>query len=77
MLDMINDRRNSETKVEKHDLFSSLLDGNDDEDFEESGDTKLTDRELLGMRILSCPFCELVALNKLSCRQHFHLSTGR
>ncbi|KAK0239242.1 cytochrome P450 [Armillaria nabsnona] len=46
MLEMIRARRTAE-KEERYDLFSSLLDANDDEDLLE-GETKLTDRELLG-----------------------------
>ena len=45
MLEMCTERRNATTKVEKHDLFSSLLDASDDE---ADGGAKLTDRELLG-----------------------------
>ncbi|PBK99821.1 cytochrome P450 [Armillaria gallica] len=46
MLEMIRARRTAE-KEERYDLFSSLLDANDDEGLLE-GETKLTDRELLG-----------------------------
>lgn len=52
MLEMIRARRTAE-KEERYDLFSSLLDANDDEDLLE-GETKLTDRELLGNFLLHC-----------------------
>ena len=45
MLEMCAARRAVETKEEKHDLFSSLLDASDEET---TGGIKLTDRELLG-----------------------------
>ena len=45
MLEMIEQRRRSPEKVERYDLFSSLLDANE-EDFD--GEPKLTDRDLLG-----------------------------
>jgi hypothetical protein len=44
MLEMIRDRQASK-KEERYDLFSSLLDGND----EDIGDAKLTESELIGM----------------------------
>jgi hypothetical protein len=42
---MIDERRNAEVKEERHDLFSSLLDANNDPDTEVA---KLTDEELIG-----------------------------
>ncbi len=48
MLEMIRNRRTAEQKGERYDLFSSLLDANDDEDGGGGGETKLTDQELLG-----------------------------
>ena len=45
MLEMVSARRVSEKKEERYDLFSSLLDASEDES---DGQTKLTDRELLG-----------------------------
>lgn len=45
MQEMCTSRRAEETKEEKHDLFSSLLDASDDEG---DGGAKLTDRELRG-----------------------------
>ncbi|THH17553.1 hypothetical protein EW146_g3277 [Bondarzewia mesenterica] len=45
MLEMIHDRRTSEKKEERYDLFSSLLDASDDVSGEE---IKLTDSELVG-----------------------------
>ena len=45
MLEMCEARRNSEKKIERHDLFSSLLDASDEEMDEVR---RLTDRELLG-----------------------------
>ncbi|PBK85291.1 cytochrome P450 [Armillaria gallica] len=48
MLEMIRNRRTAEQKGERYDLFSSLLDANDDEDGGGGGETELTDQELLG-----------------------------
>jgi cytochrome P450 len=45
MMEMISSRRNAEKKEEHYDLFSSLLDANDDS---ESGEAKLSERELIG-----------------------------
>ncbi|ESK89420.1 cytochrome p450 [Moniliophthora roreri MCA 2997] len=45
MLEMIANRRNAEKKEERYDLFSSLLDANDDTT---SGEPPLTERELIG-----------------------------
>lgn len=45
MMEMVNNRRNAEKKEERYDLFSSLLDASEDD---LDGQTKLTDRELLG-----------------------------
>ena len=45
MREMIQGRRSVEKKEERYDLFSSLLDANEDE---ADGQAKLTDRELLG-----------------------------
>jgi len=45
MTEMIERRRNSEKKQERYDLFSSLLDANDDES---DGTIKLSDSELMG-----------------------------
>ncbi|PBK63872.1 614/534 cytochrome P450 [Armillaria solidipes] len=47
MLEMIRNRQTGEQKGERYDLFSSLLDANDDEN-EGRGEIKLTDQELLG-----------------------------
>ena len=46
MLAMIRERRISETKEERYDLFSALLDANDLE--VEEGEKKLLDSELIG-----------------------------
>ncbi|KAK0479259.1 cytochrome P450 [Armillaria novae-zelandiae] len=43
MLEMIRDQQTGDQKGKRYDLFSSLLDANDDE-----GEIKLTDQELLG-----------------------------
>ena len=48
MLEMIRTRRESEKKEERYDLFSSLLDANEDE---EDSAAKLSDDALLGMRV--------------------------
>ncbi|TDL22814.1 cytochrome P450 [Rickenella mellea] len=45
MQEMIDERRNAERKVERYDLFSSLLDASEEG---EDGSTKLTDTELRG-----------------------------
>lgn len=45
MTEMVQARRTAEKKVEQHDLFTSLLDANEDED---DGQAKLADSELLG-----------------------------
>lgn len=46
MQEMVEARKTSEKKVEQFDLFTGLLDANEDET---DGQAKLTDRELLGM----------------------------
>ena len=46
MLEMIYERRSAEKKEERYDLFSSLLDANEQEPGE--GEVKLSDRELIG-----------------------------
>lgn len=46
MLEMIRHRRGSEKKEERYDLFSSLLDANEEE--VEEGEVKLQDSELIG-----------------------------
>ena len=45
MMEMIRERRNSEKKEERYDLFSSLLDASDDTS---DGEVALTDSELVG-----------------------------
>jgi hypothetical protein len=47
MADLIQDRKTSEKKELRYDLFSSLLDANDDQDLSE-GEAKLSTRELFG-----------------------------
>lgn len=44
MLEMIHARKTGESKEERCDLFSSLLDASDNEE----GNARLADRELLG-----------------------------
>lgn len=46
MIEMIHHRKSLGSKEEKYDLFSNLLDANEDES---GGRVKLTDRELLGL----------------------------
>ncbi|KAI0346715.1 cytochrome P450 [Trametopsis cervina] len=46
LLEMIQERRHAETKEERYDLFSSLLDANDAES--DNGEQNLTDSELIG-----------------------------
>ena len=53
MSDLIHDRKASEKKEERHDLFSSLLDANDNEDPSEA-ESKLSTRELFGA-LSFCP----------------------
>lgn len=48
MLEMIAERRNSDKKEERYDLFSSLLDANE---LEDEGQVKLRDSELIGESI--------------------------
>ena len=47
MLEMIRARRQSEKKEERYDLFSSLLDANEEE--LEPGQIRLQDSELIGI----------------------------
>jgi hypothetical protein len=47
MADLIQDRKTSEKKELRYDLFSSLLDANDDQDLSE-GEAKLSTKELFG-----------------------------
>lgn len=50
MQEMIDERRKAEKKVERHDLFSSLLDANMSE--LQSGQVLLSDEELTGKLVL-------------------------
>jgi hypothetical protein len=45
MVEMVNARRNAETKEERYDLFSGLLDASDDD---LDGATAITEKELIG-----------------------------
>ena len=47
MVDLIQDRKTAEEKEPHHNLFSRLLDANDDEGIS-GGEAKLSMRELLG-----------------------------
>jgi hypothetical protein len=47
MSDLIQDRKTKEKKELRYDLFSSLLDANDDQGLSE-GEAKLSTRELFG-----------------------------
>lgn len=49
MQNMIDTRRNEETKEERHDLLSNLLEASDTEG---EGEAKLSDSELMGERKL-------------------------
>ena len=51
MQEMIRARRTSEKREARHDLFSSLLDANADENAD--GEPALSDRELIGVSIAS------------------------
>lgn len=52
MQNMIDTRRDSETKEERHDLLSNLLEASDSEG---DGEAKLSDSELMGERkLLTC-----------------------
>jgi hypothetical protein len=48
MVDLIQDRKTAEEEGQQHNLFSRLLDANDDESLS-GGEAKLSTRELLGM----------------------------
>ena len=54
MLEMIRERRTSGKVEERYDLFSSLLDANEEE---EVGKRKLSDHELIGMYRLEARAC--------------------
>jgi hypothetical protein len=45
MVEMVDARRHAETKEERHDLFSGLLDASGDD---LSGDAAITEQELIG-----------------------------
>ena len=45
MVEMIHARRNAETKEERHDLFSGLLDASEDD---LNGNAAITEQELIG-----------------------------
>lgn len=47
MIEMIRSRRDAEEKEERYDLFSSLLDANEEEDVT-TGGVKLLESEVLG-----------------------------
>jgi hypothetical protein len=47
MVEMIHARRNAETKEERHDLFSGLLDASDDD---LNSKAAITEQELIGNR---------------------------
>lgn len=69
MLEMIQIRRVAEKRVERYDLFSSLLDANEEP---EEGQIALTDRELIG----NCTMLWLRTIRSPSHpigRQHVHL----
>lgn len=69
MKEMIETRRNAETKEERYDLLSSLLDAN--EDTSKGG---ITDQELLGaLRLLSL-FC---SRSHISLSEHLHFPYRR
>lgn len=53
MIEMVKERRNSDEKGERYDLFSSLLDANEGES---DNHAKLTDRELRGEPSFICIF---------------------
>ena len=69
MLEMIHKRRNAEKKEERYDLFSSLLDASEDET---DGQTKLTDRELLGSHLLLF-YNVYMSQTEINNRQYFYL----
>ena len=51
MVEMVDTRRNAETKEERHDLFSGLLDASQGD---LGGGPAITEQELIGMCYLSC-----------------------
>lgn len=67
---MVQQRKNAEVKVERHDLLSGLLDATDEEF---SGYRKLTDREVLSEFL---PFRN-VTRHLTRNRQYFYLPHGR
>ena len=52
--ELIDERRDLDKKTERHDLFSSLLEANLEED--EGSRTRLDDSELIGIFIFSLKF---------------------
>lgn len=71
MREMINSRRSSEKKDERHDLLSSLLDASEDGT---DGQSKITDEELLGK---FSPLNSLRTIDAFHGREHIHLLTRR
>lgn len=53
MIEMIEERRGSEKKEQRYDLFTSLLDANEEES---DGITKLSDSEVMGSFEIACVF---------------------
>jgi len=69
MVEMVQERQSAE-KVQRHDLFSSLLAAND----HTLDVTTLSEDELIGLWATNISFLSFV---KLFCRQYIHLPRGR
>lgn len=69
MIDMIQERRNAESKEELNDLMSGILDASDEE-FSGAA-AKLSDREVISES--SRPFDYRSAIHSVPDRQHIHL----
>ena len=71
MMEMIRERRNSEKKEERYDLFSSLLDASDDTS---DGEVALADSELVGSSNHLQQLTNGTYWVSHHIRQHFHFS---
>lgn len=70
MFDMIKARRESEKKEERYDLFSQLLDANQEET--EEGGAQMSDRELVGASTSAVSFLYANSI----FRKHLRLPSG-
>lgn len=74
MIEMIEERRGSEKKEQRYDLFTSLLDANEEES---DGITKLSDSEVMGSFEIACVFFSSVLMLNQSSRQHLRVPHSR